>query len=228
MDTLSVMYLLQPLQEAGTFHIFRKHALRHLRSWIREFPDRERFCEERFYAGIAYGDRLCGHWIPGDLHCGADQRGTDLVFPAFEAEAGTLIHLAGIMVQERLPDDPGIQIFQRAGVTVELLAGRDALCRDIDPLTFIVFPDTVMGLIVVIVLDEQPPPVAGFCESLYLLCAAFGDIAVDQAVIDLDLSFALARIRLCPEMADPKPRERVDQLFGDELASIIDTIPISE
>jgi hypothetical protein len=109
------------------------------------------------------------------------------------------------MVQERLADDPCIQIFQGPRIAVELLPGRDALCRNIDPLTFVVFPDALMGLVVVIVLDKQCPPVTGFLKSPYLLGAAFVDIAVDQAVIDLDLSFALARIRLCPQVPDPKP-----------------------
>ena len=109
------------------------------------------------------------------------------------------------MVQERLADDPCIQIFQGPRIAVELLPRRDALHRDIDPLAFIVFPDALMWLIVVVVLDKQCPPVAGLLESLYLLGAAFVDIAVDQAVIDLDLSFALARIRLCPQVPDPKP-----------------------
>ena len=95
------------------------------------------------------------------------------------------------MVQECLPYDTGIQIFQRTGIAVELLPGRDALCRNIDPLTFVVFPDALMGLVVVIVLDKQCPPVTGFLKSPYLLGAAFVDIAVDQAVIDLDLSFTL-------------------------------------
>ena len=205
MDTLSVVHLLQALQEAGTFHLFRKHALRQLRFGIREFPDRKRLCEERLCAGIAYGDRLRSHWIPGDLHGGADQCGTDFVLPAFEADTGAFVYLTGIMVQECLPYDTGIQIFQRTGIAVELLPGRDALCRNIDPLAFVVFPDALMGLVVVIILDEQRPPVAGFLKGLYLLGAAFIDIAVDQAVIDLDLSFTLARIRLCPEVPDPKP-----------------------
>ena len=109
------------------------------------------------------------------------------------------------MVQECLPNDTGIQIFQRTGIAVELLPGSDTLCRNIDPLAFVVFPDALMGLVVVIVLNEQCPPVAGFLKGFYLLGAAFADIAVDQAVIDLDFSFALARIRLCTEVPDPKP-----------------------
>ena len=57
-DTLSVMHLLQALQEAGAFRFLRKHALRQLRLWIGEFPDHKRLYEERLHAGITYGDRL--------------------------------------------------------------------------------------------------------------------------------------------------------------------------
>ena len=109
------------------------------------------------------------------------------------------------MVQECLSNNTGIQIFQRTGIAVELLPGRDTLCRDIDPLAFVVFPDALMGLVVIIILDEQCPPVAGFLKGLYLLGAAFADIAVDQAVINLDFPFALARIRFCTIVPDPKP-----------------------
>ena len=96
------------------------------------------------------------------------------------------------MVQEGLPDDTGIQIFQRTGIAVELLTGRDTRCRDINPLAFVVFPDALVGLVVVVVLDKQCPPMAGLLKGLYLLDAAFVDITVDQAVINLDLSLTLA------------------------------------
>ena len=109
------------------------------------------------------------------------------------------------MVQECLSNNTGIQIFQRTGIAVELLPGRDTLCRDIGSLAFVVFPNALMGFVVVIILDEQCPPVSGFLQGLYLLGAAFADIAVDQAVIDLNFSFTLARIRLCPKVPDPKP-----------------------
>ncbi len=71
------------------------------------------------------------------------------------------------MMKKRLPYYPGIQIFQRTGIAVELLPGRDTLCRDVDPLTFVVFPDTLMGLVMVVVLDKQCPPMAGFLKSLF-------------------------------------------------------------
>ena len=103
------------------------------------------------------------------------------------------------MVQECLPDDPGIQIFQGPGIPVEFLPGSDTLRRNIDPLALVVFPDPLMGLIVVIVLDKQLPPMACFFKSLYLLDPAFVDIAVDQAVIDLYLLSEYSDKRYYPQ-----------------------------
>ena len=96
------------------------------------------------------------------------------------------------MMQECLSYDPGVQVFQWTGITVELLPGCYALGRYVDPVTLIVLPDALMGLVVVVILDKELPPVPGLFQGLYLLGAAFSDVTVDQAVIDLDFPFTLA------------------------------------
>ena len=79
------------------------------------------------------------------------------------------------MMQECLSYDPGVLVFQRAGITVELLTGRYAFGRDVDTVALIVLPDALMGLVVVIILDKELPPVPGLFQGLYLLGSAFDE-----------------------------------------------------
>ena len=204
------MLLLQPLKETGAFRFFREHAQRQFRFPVTEFANPERFYRKRSHTRVT--DRQCfrRHRIPGDLNGRTDQRCTDFVFAAFEADTGPLVHFACIMMQECLSYDPGVQVFQRTGITVELLPGCYALGRYVDPVTLIVLPDALMGLVVVVVLDKELPPVPGLFQGLYLLGAAFSDVTVDQAVIDLDFPFTLAGIRLRPEVPYAKPGQCVE------------------
>ena len=153
-----VMLLLQPLKETGAFRFFREHAQRQFRFPVTEFADPERFYRERSHTRVT--DRQCfrRHRIPGDLNGRTDQRCANFILTAVEADAGPLVHFAGVMMQECLPYDPGVQVFQRAGIAVELLPGCYAFRRDVDPVTLIVLPDALMGLVVRRPRDSDSTP----------------------------------------------------------------------
>lgn len=95
------------------------------------------------------------------------------------------------MVEKCPADKARIKEFERPAVTVELLAGSNPLSRNRTLLTDIIFAYAVVRFVVVVLFDEELPPVACFFEGLYLLGFALGEIAVDQSVVDLYLPFVM-------------------------------------
>ena len=146
---------------------------------------------ERFHSRIGYGECICIHRIIRDLDFRSYERCTDLVLYTAKAYAGALVHFAGLMVQECPADKSRIKEFERPAVTVELLAGSNPLGWNRMLLTDIIFAYAVVRFVVVVLFDEELPPVARFFEGLYLLSFALGEIAVDQSVVDLYLAFVM-------------------------------------
>ena len=93
------------------------------------------------------------------------------------------------MIKECLPDHCGIQKYQWAGVAVEFLKRGNSLIRHRDSQTFIVFPDSLMGTVVVVFVQIDLPVMVQFLQCADLLCLCFRYEIIHHLMKFFDFSF---------------------------------------